>query len=77
MSSLFENAKNFIDREIRPMVQSDGGDIEVIELTHDKVLKVAFQGACTNCPSSSMTLAFGIEARVKEEFPEIQAVEQI
>ena len=74
---LFEQAKALIESEIRPMIQSDGGDIEVVELTNENILKVRLQGACTNCASSAMTLAFGIEARLKEELPALAGVEQV
>ena len=76
-STLFEKAKALVDSEIRPLIQGDGGDIEVIELTTDNILKVSLQGACVNCASSAMTLAFGIEARLKELLPELQGVEQV
>ena len=76
MSKLLEQAREFIDKEIRPLIQGDGGDIEVVSLTDDGVLFVRLQGACVNCASSAMTLAFGIESRIKETFPEITSVEQ-
>jgi Fe-S cluster biogenesis protein NfuA len=74
--SLLERARAVVDSEIRPLIQSDGGDIEVIGLTADNVLQVRLQGACVNCASSAMTLAFGVETRIKELLPEITAVEQ-
>ena len=77
MSDLLQKARDIVDTEIRPLIQSDGGDIEVIDLTAENILKVRLQGACTNCASSAMTLAFGIEARLKELLPEITAVEQV
>jgi Fe-S cluster biogenesis protein NfuA len=77
MNDLLQKAKDIVDSEIRPLIQSDGGDLEVVDLTADHVLKVRLQGACTNCASSAMTLAFGIEARIKELLPEITAVEQV
>ena len=77
MSDLFNKARQIIDSEIRPLIQSDGGDLEVVELTSDGVLKVRFQGACSTCASSAMTLAFGVESRIKELMPEINSVEQV
>ncbi|MDZ4676659.1 MAG: NifU family protein [Oligoflexia bacterium] len=74
---LLTQAKEFIDREVRPMIQGDGGDIEVVELTPENVLKVRLQGSCVNCASASMTLAFGVEERIKEYLPEITGVEQV
>ena len=76
-SDLLERAKALVETEIRPLIQSDGGDIVVISLTDDNILKVSLQGACSNCASSAMTLAFGIEARLKELLPELQGVEQV
>jgi Fe-S cluster biogenesis protein NfuA len=76
-AALFEKAKALIETEIRPLIQSDGGDIEVVELSSDNILKVNLQGACVNCASSAMTLSFGIEARLKELLPELQGVEQV
>ncbi len=74
---LLTKAKEFIDREVRPMIQGDGGDIEVVELTIDNILKVRLHGSCVNCASASMTLAFGVEDRIKEALPEISGVIQV
>ena len=73
---LLSQAKEIIEREIRPLIQSDGGDIEVVGLKDGGILLVRLQGACTNCSSSAMTLAFGIETRIKDFLPEIKSVEQ-
>lgn len=75
--SLFEDAKNLVETEIRPLIQGDGGDIEVVELTSDGILKVRLQGSCVNCASSAITLSFGIEARLKELLPDLKGVEQV
>lgn len=48
----------------------DGGDIEIVELTSDKVLKVRLHGACHGCAASSMTLQYGVQNALNEEFPE-------
>ena len=74
--NLLEQAKEVVEREIRPLIQSDGGDIEVVGLKEDGTLLVRLQGACTNCASSAMTLAFGVETRIKDFLPEIKSVEQ-
>lgn len=68
--------KNVID-QIRPYLQADGGDVEFIEMTEDKVVNVRLLGMCGNCPHSQMTLKSGIEAAVKRVLPEISAVESI
>lgn len=67
----------FIDTDVRPFLQSDGGDIELIDYK-DGVVKVRLQGACGTCPSSIMTLRFGVERRLKEVFPgEVQAMDLV
>jgi Fe-S cluster biogenesis protein NfuA len=68
--------KNVLD-QIRPYLQADGGDVEFIEMTEDKVVNVRLLGMCGNCPHSQMTLKSGIEAAVKRVLPEINAVESI
>ena len=62
---------------IRPMLQRDGGDIELVEVTSDNVVKVRLQGHCAGCPGARMTLE-GVVARVlKEAYPEIVGVEAV
>ena len=62
---------------IRPMLQRYGGDIELVEVTADNVVKVRLQGHCAGCPGARMTLE-GVVARVlKESYPEIVAVEAV
>ena len=60
--------------KIRPMLQADGGDVELVDVT-DGIVKVRLQGACKGCPMSQMTLRNGIERMLKKEIPEIKAVE--
>lgn len=62
--------------KIRPMLQKDGGDVELICIDN-KIVKVKLQGACAGCPMSQMTLKNGIEKILKEQIPEIEAVENI
>ena len=59
---------------IRPALQADGGDIELVEVTDDGVVKVRLQGACKGCPMSQMTLTMGVERRLKEDVPEVKKV---
>ena len=59
---------------IRPAVQADGGDIELVDVTGDGVVQIRFHGACHGCPSSTMTLQYGIERNLREKIPEITAV---
>jgi len=58
---------------IRPALQADGGDVELIDVT-DGVVKVRLKGACSGCPMSTMTLKQGIERVLKAELPEIKEV---
>jgi Fe-S cluster biogenesis protein NfuA len=68
--------KNVLE-QIRPYLQADGGDVEFIEMTEEKVVNVRLLGMCGNCPHSQMTLKNGIEAAVKRVLPEVAAVESI
>jgi Fe-S cluster biogenesis protein NfuA len=63
--------------KIRPALQADGGDVELVEVGDDGVVKVALQGACRGCPMSQLTLANGVERVLKEEIPEIVRVEPV
>ncbi|TSK08695.1 MAG: NifU family protein [Geobacter sp.] len=59
---------------IRPALQADGGDVELVEVTDDGVVKVRLVGACGHCPMSTMTLKMGIERTIKEKVPGIKEV---
>jgi Fe-S cluster biogenesis protein NfuA len=61
--------------KVRPSLQADGGDVELVEVTEDGVVRVRLQGACLGCPMSQMTLRNGIERILMEEVPGIKAVE--
>lgn len=63
--------------KIRPALQSDGGDVELVEVTDDNVVRVRLVGACRGCPMSQITLANGVERVIKEEVPEIVRVEPV
>ncbi len=63
--------------EIRPMLQADGGDIELVEVGEDGNVKVRLQGACKGCPGAQMTLKMAVERRLKAKVPEVQAVEAV
>lgn len=62
---------------IRPLLQRDGGDVELVEVQDDGVVKVRLQGACSGCPGASMTLKNAIEETLKQEVPEVKSVEQV
>ena len=59
---------------IRPAVQADGGDIELVDVSGEGVVSIRFHGACHGCPSSTMTLQHGIERNLREKVPEITSV---
>ena len=71
-----EKVQSALDK-IRPALQRDGGDVELVEVTEDGIVKVRLQGACGGCPMSQMTLKMGIEKVVKEAVPEIKSVEAV
>ena len=62
--------------KIRPMLQADGGDVELVDV-EDGVVKVRLQGACIGCPMSQMTLKNGIEKLLQKEIPEVKSVERV
>lgn len=62
---------------IRPAVQADGGDVELVDVTSDGVVWVRFRGACVGCPSSNITLQMGIEQNLKQRVPEVTGVEAV
>ena len=59
---------------IRPALQRDGGDVELVEITDDGVVKVKLVGACGHCPLSTMTLKMGIEKTLKDKVPGVKEV---
>ena len=63
--------------KVRPYLQRDGGDVELVDITPEGVVKVRLTGACKGCPMSQMTLKRGIETTVIKEVPEVQAVEAV
>lgn len=63
--------------DIRPSLQADGGDVELVEVTEDGTVKVQLTGACVGCPMSEITLRDGIEQVLKEQVPEVTEVESV
>ena len=59
---------------IRPLLQGDGGDVELVDVDDNGVVSVRLQGACKGCPSASMTLSMGIERQLKNQIPEVTRV---
>lgn len=71
-----EKVKDVIDK-IRPGLQADGGDVELVNIKEDGVIEVELQGACAGCPMSQMTIKNGIERILKEEIPEVKEVKAV
>lgn len=63
--------------EIRPYLKSDGGDISLVEVTEEKVVKVKLHGSCVGCSVNQMTLKVGVEATIKRIAPEVISVEKV
>jgi Fe-S cluster biogenesis protein NfuA len=70
-----EKVQEILD-QIRPSLQADGGDVELVDVV-DGVVKLKLKGSCAGCPMSQMTLAFGIERVLKEKVPEVKRVESV
>jgi Fe-S cluster biogenesis protein NfuA len=71
-----EQVQAVID-ELRPNLQADGGDIELVEVTEDGTVRVRLQGACSGCPGAAMTLKMGVERLLKKRIPEVKGVENV
>lgn len=72
-----EELKNTIEKaleEIRPFLNSDGGDITLVDIEEDKHVKVRLEGACTSCKINQMTLKAGVETTIKKYAPQIETV---
>ncbi|MCS7230665.1 MAG: NifU family protein [Elusimicrobiota bacterium] len=63
--------------EIRPMLQRDGGDVEIVEITDEGIVKVKLTGTCAHCAMSLLTLKMGIEGYLKKNIPEVKSVESV
>lgn len=71
-----EKVEAALDR-IRPGLQADGGDIELVNVTDDGVVQVRLLGSCAGCPMSQMTLTHYVEQSLKEMVPEVKAVQNL
>lgn len=71
-----DKVANILDK-IRPGLQADGGDVKLVEVTDDGVVKVELQGACKGCPMSTLTVKNGIEKTLKQHVPEVKEVVSI
>jgi len=68
-----ERVEEVLNSKIRPLLQADGGDIELVDVDGG-VVKVRLQGACQGCPAAAMTLQMGVERMLKEAIPEVEKV---
>ncbi len=73
---LREKVEKVLD-EIRPALQMDGGDVELVDVEENGIVKVKLMGNCGSCASSTMTLKMGIERAIMENIPEVVSVEQV
>ena len=74
-----ENLKNEVEEalgKIRPYLQADGGDVQLVDIV-DGIVQVRLRGACAGCPGAAMTLKMGVERTLKENVPEIKGVEAV
>jgi Fe-S cluster biogenesis protein NfuA len=76
MSDLIKRIEDALE-QIRPYLQADGGDVTLVEVTEDKIVRLELQGACKSCSMSMMTLKAGIEETIKRSVPEIISVEAV
>lgn len=76
MSDLEKRVEEALE-QIRPYLQADGGNVSLVEITEDKIVKLELLGACKSCSMSMMTLKAGIEETIKRSVPEIIAVEAV
>jgi len=62
---------------VRPALQADGGDVELVDVSEDGIVSVRLKGACGSCPMATMTLKMGIERTLKQRIPEVKEVIQV
>ena len=76
MIAMIEKIEKALEK-IRPFLLEDGGDVRVLEVTDDLVVKLELLGACGTCPMSPMTMKAGVEEVIRREIPEIKGVEAV
>ncbi|HSH66188.1 MAG TPA: NifU family protein [Bacteroidia bacterium] len=76
MNDLIQKVEEALD-QVRPYLQADGGNVSLLEITADYIVKLELLGACKSCSMSMMTLKAGIEESIKRSVPEIKAVEAV
>ncbi len=76
IEELSQRIENSLD-SIRPYLEADGGNVRVVEITPDYIVRLEFVGNCGNCPMSTMTFKAGVEEAIRRSVPEIQGIEVI
>ncbi len=76
MTALLEQVEKALG-DVRPALQADGGDIELVSVTDDGIVQVRRQGACAGCPMSQLTLTQGVERHLKTVVPGVERVENL
>jgi Fe-S cluster biogenesis protein NfuA len=71
-----ETVNNVLEK-VRPYLQIDGGDVELVKIREDNIVEVRLLGSCNNCPMSQMTLRAGIERALMSEIPELKRIESV
>ncbi|TVP45002.1 MAG: NifU family protein [Mongoliibacter sp.] len=69
-AELIDKVEKALDT-IRPYLEADGGNVKIVEITEDNILKLELTGTCSSCPMSTMTLKAGVEEAIKRDIPEI------
>ena len=77
MAELIKDKVKAVLNQIRPALQADGGDVELVEVTDDGIVRIKLKGACAHCMGAIMTLKNVVEARIRAAVPEIKAVERV
>jgi len=75
-STLIEKVQAALEK-VRPSLQADGGDVQLVDVDDEGMVRVKLTGACGTCPMSQMTLKMGIEKILKQNIPEIKSVESV
>ena len=72
-----EEIEKVLDEDVRPMLTTHGGDVELIEVTDEGIVKVRLTGGCAGCPMAQMTLVDVVESAIKSKLPQVKKVEPI
>ena len=75
-AELYERVDSVLE-QVRPSLQSHGGDVSLVEVTEDRIARLELTGACAGCPMSIMTLRMGIERVLNDQVPELEGVEAV